>query len=72
MIPTQAWTMETTVFLEEQDYVLWNDLPSVHPTGRVKTVAGGEHTTDTTWFTVRYSVGGTTFEFAWAAHESFE
>ena len=72
MNPTKAWSMDTTVFLEEEDYDLWNDLPSIHPTGRVKTIPGREYTTDTTWFKVVYSVGGTNFEFSWAAHPSFE
>lgn len=62
--------MDTTVFLEEEDYDLWNDLPSIHPTGRVKTVSGAIN--DTTWFKVSYSVGGIRFDFAWAAHPSFE
>tara|TARA_R110002110_G_scaffold82707_5_gene215034 strand:+ start:2290 stop:2526 length:237 start_codon:yes stop_codon:yes gene_type:complete len=69
---TKAWSMDTTVFLEENDYDLWNDLPAMHPLGTVKTVNGGEDRSATTWFTVRYEVGGTTFVFAWAAHHSFE
>ena len=71
MNPTKPWSMDTTVFLEESDYDLWNDLPGIHPTGTVKTVTG-DMTSDTTWFIVRYNVGGTNFEFAWAAHKSFE
>lgn len=72
MNPTKAWSMDTTVFLEESDYDLWNDLPGIHPTGTIKTVSGGGTTPDTTWFQVRYDVGGTNFDFAWAAHKSFE
>jgi len=72
MNPTKAWSMDTTVFLEEEDYDLWNDLPGIHPTGRVSTVSGGLVTTDTTWFKVSYTIGGIRFDFAWAAHDSFE
>ena len=69
MNPTNAWNMDTTVFLEEEDYDLWNDLPNIHPTGRLKTVEGLH---STTWFKVRYSIGGIRFDFAWAKHDSFE
>jgi len=72
MKPTQAWSMDTTVFLEEQDYDLWNDLPGIHPTGRLKTVTGSDRTGQTVWFKVSYTIGGIRFDFAWAAHKSFE
>lgn len=61
--------MDTTVFLEEKDYDLWNDLPSIHPTGREKTVEGLH---STTWFKVSYTIGGIRFDFSWAKHDSFE
>lgn len=64
--------MDTTVFLEEEDYDLWNDLPGIHPTGRLKTVTGGNRTGQTVWFKVSYTIGGIRFDFAWAAHRSFK